>query len=342
MPFAHRNKLMTLNQNELLFQKFMGVKYIITTKDNFIDYEEVAKKSKYKLLKNDDVFALGYGSNNLMSYEEFSKLKYPYSAEALMHYVVVDAKLKNTTFKSNLKEYHPTYSYTTKKLDIKSGKTYMINSNDGKLNIKLDSPLKNQLLFINFNMDYQQVCSMTEKNNDQTITINGITNKLTCKGYEYDNKNYNFSYVISEKNLTELKIKFSKGRYKISNIKMYTLDNTTLKDIKHDDLVINKMENDCLKGHINMRNDGYFVLSIPYDEGFNITMDGKKVAYEKTNVDLIGFKMPKGKHKIIVKYNSPLLHFGEVISLISLMVLIIFTRHKTPKKQNNRLKNTKI
>ena len=342
MPFAHRNKLMTLNQNELLFQKFMGVKYIITTKDNFIDYEEVAKKSKYKLLKNDDVFALGYGSNNLMSYEEFSKLKYPYSAEALMHYVVVDAKLKNTTFKSNLKEYHPTYSYTTKKLDIKSGKTYMINSNDGKLNIKLDSPLKNQLLFINFNMDYQQVCSITEKNNDQTITINGITNKLTCKGYEYDNKNYNFSYVISEKNLTELKIKFSKGRYKISNIKMYTLDNTTLKDIKHDDLVINKMENDCLKGHINMRNDGYFVLSIPYDKGFNITMDGKKVAYEKTNVDLIGFKMPKGKHKIIVKYNSPLLHFGEVISLISLMVLIIFTRHKTPKKQNNRLKNTKI
>ncbi len=36
------------------------------------------------------------------------------------------------------------------------------------------------------------------------------------------------------------------------------------------------MENDCLKGHINMRNDGYFVLSIPYDKGFNITMDGKK------------------------------------------------------------------
>ena len=177
----------------------MGVKYIITTKDNFIDYEEVAKKSKYKLLKNDDVFALGYGSNNLMSYEEFSKLKYPYSAEALMHYVVVDAKLKNTTFKSNLKEYHPTYSYTTKKLDIKSGKTYMINSNDGKLNIKLDSPLKNQLLFINFNMDYQQVCSMTEKNNDQTITINGITNKLTCKGYEYDNKTITFPTSLVKK-----------------------------------------------------------------------------------------------------------------------------------------------
>ena len=87
-------------------------------------------------------------------------------------------------------------------------------------------------------MDYQQVCSMTEKNNDQTITINGITNKLTCKGYEYDNKNYNFSYVISEKNLTELKIKFSKGRYKISNIKMYTLDNTKWKMIVLKDILI--------------------------------------------------------------------------------------------------------
>ena len=89
MPFAHRNKLMTLNQNELLFQKFMGVKYIITKKNNFIDYEEVAKKGKYKLLKNDDVFALGYGSNNLMSYEEFSIFNYPYCSVALMHYVVV-------------------------------------------------------------------------------------------------------------------------------------------------------------------------------------------------------------------------------------------------------------
>lgn len=34
-----------------------------------------------------------------MSYEEFSKLKYPYSAEALMHYVVVDAKLKTLLLK---------------------------------------------------------------------------------------------------------------------------------------------------------------------------------------------------------------------------------------------------
>ena len=91
-----------------------------------------------------------------------------------------------------------------------------------------------------------------------------------------------------------------------------------------------------------MKNEVNFVLSIANYKGFNITMDGKKVAYEKTNVDLIGFKMPKGKHKIIVKYNSPLLHLGEVISLISLISLIIFIRHKTPKKQNNRLKNTKI
>jgi len=103
-------------------------------------------------------------------------------------------------------------------------------------------------------MDYQQVCSITEKNNDQTITINGITNKLTCKGY----------------------------------------------------------------------------VICPLRQSFSILFITKSSCF-------ISFKVMLSRVYILM---LDILYL--VISLISLMVLIIFTRHKTPKKQNNRLKNTKI
>ena len=47
---------------------------------------------------------------------------------------------------------------------------------------------------------------------------------------------------------------------------------------------------------MNIKNDSYFNISIPYDKGFKILVNNKKVKYEKTNKNFIGFPLKKGNN----------------------------------------------
>ena len=70
----------------------------------------------------------------------------------------------------------------------------MIESEEnGNMTIKLDNPYKEKMLFISFEMNYSESCLI----GDTHITINGVTNTLSCRSWTYHNKNYNFEYVIS-------------------------------------------------------------------------------------------------------------------------------------------------
>ncbi|MFR2341663.1 MAG: YfhO family protein [Ruminococcus sp.] len=43
-----------------------------------------------------------------------------------------------------------------------------------------------------------------------------------------------------------------------------------------------QVRGDTISGTITTEKDGWFVLSVPYDTGFTVTVDGKKTAYEKS------------------------------------------------------------
>ena len=54
-----------------------------------------------------------------------------------------------------------------------------------------------------------------------------------------------------------------------------------------------------------MKKDGYFVTSIPFDKGFKITVDNKKIKPLKINKAFLGFKLEEGKHNISIEYIAP-------------------------------------
>ena len=63
-------------------------------------------------------------------------------------------------------------------------------------------------------------------------------------------------------------------------------------------------------------------MSIPYDLGFNILVDGEKVEYEVVDVNFIGFKIDKGHHDIRIEYSSPFKKIGIVLSIIGIILFI--------------------
>lgn len=333
----YRNKLMYSQNNDILFQTFMGVKYIYSTKDVPIGYEKISDN----VYKNDNTIPVLYGTSNIISADDFNKLEYPNNISALLSGAVVKGETTNTDTKFAIEKFTPDYEIIKSKgvrIIEEENKKTVISNNFGKLKIKLNNINKDEILIINIKLKNRQDCKDGKK--DQRITINDISNVLTCNQSHYKNNNKTFHYVLSDDNkIDTLNVILNKGIYKIEDITTYKLNYNSIKNIKKNqsDFIPDTTNiGDTISGKINMTEDGYFVTSIPYDKGFNITVDGQKQEITKVNKAFVGFKLNKGEHKIVINYQSPYQKEGIVLSIIGLIGIVILIRRdiKLTSKNN--------
>lgn len=339
-PLSNRNVLISSESNSIMFQTLMGVKYVLGSDGNIpIGYSLIRGDKSIGVYENDNVFPLGYVSSSLLSSSDFSKLEYPFNTEALLNNIVVDKTVKSN-YVSNIKldtiGYQPV---TSKDISISENNNIItVNSkNDSSVVLKLNEPIKNKVLFISFDVLHANNCKTSfPKDGDVAVGINGTNNTLTCKQWIYFNGNYNFKYSISSnKDINDLTINVNKGTFKLSNIKIYTLDYDYIKNISRslDPFVVDtkKTVGDKIVGHVSVTKDGYFATTIPYDEGFTILVNNKKISYEKVNGAFIGFPIKKGQYKIEMQYNSPGYNMGmlgSIIGFIAFGVIIVFEKRK--------------
>lgn len=71
-----------------------------------------------------------------------------------------------------------------------------------------------------------------------------------------------------------------------------------------------------------MPEDGYFVTSYTFSQGYKALVDGKDVATVQVNNAFVGFPLQKGTHEIILEYHAPGKTVGIILSCAALMVLI--------------------
>lgn len=145
-----------------------------------------------------------------------------------------------------------------------------------------------------------------------------MKNTLSKKHSVYPNGNKHFTYILSKKELKQFDVTLSKGKYKISNIRVYTCDMdvfdrkvTKIKSLKTDSI---------FKGKVTISKDGYLVTSYPYEKGYEIYVDGKKQDVEVVNKAFVGCKIKKGSHTITIHFHAPFKNIGLCISVLSLMI----------------------
>ncbi len=316
---SYRNKFITSPSSNILSQIFFSEKYIVaeTKLDN--NYRLISEEDNLYLYKNDSVLPLGYATNEIINYSDFNKLN---DISEMVN--IIGSVVTNKETNTEIEEFRSSnidYEIIDKNdLEItKENDNLIIEAgNDGYLKLKIDNIKTSELLSINFILE--------PANKDLMITINNIKNKLTNKNWKYYNENEQFNYVIS--NGEYLEIKFTPGTYKISQIETFIIDyNKILNKLKNiDEFNIDKesTKGDIISGNINVREDSYFTLSIPYDEGFTILVDGKKISYSKVNKGFIGFEISKGYHEIEISYQAPLKNIASIISLIGIMFAVTY------------------
>ena len=320
---AFRNMFITSETDNNLFEIYMGVKYLVTDKGAPIGYKLWKKYDDYTVYINENTLPLGYATDRVISNDDYGELDYPNDVLSLIGNVVTD--FGNYKYDSLVTEipFDLSGSKNIKLEDYKNGYKVSVDSDEGEsLRVKLDENSKQKIYLLRFTVEKPQSCKL----GDTTITVNGVKNKLTCKSWKYFNSNYTFDYTISSNDEFDyLDIDFSKGTHYISKVELYSLDyNDFINSFSDfDSFEIDEAIGDKISGNIEVTNDGYFNLSIPYDKGFNIKVDGKEVEYEKVNNAFIGFEIKKGTHHVEIEYAAPNALLGKIVSLISFGIFII-------------------
>ena len=262
-----------------------------------------------------------------MSYEDFEKLPSDIASEALLNVIVADTKSNNDfvhSIKNTNIEFVDLIGKENVKVEDNNSITFQVES-QSKFQYKLPKEYQNKILFISFDMNKNNSC----EENDQVIQINNVRNKLTCSSWKYHNGNKQFNYVLAQKDLTKLNITFNEGKYNISNFKLSAIDPASIESVstKLDEFDIDEKntKGDYISGMIDVTENGYFTLSIPYDKGFDIKVDGEKIDYEKVNTGFIGFKIEEGNHDIYIEYKAPYKKVSLVLSISGFILSIFVT-----------------
>ena len=89
-----------------------------------------------------------------------------------------------------------------------------------------------------------------------------------------------------------------------------------------------------VSGTVKSDGTGLLLLAIPNEEGWNAYIDGNKLESYKVDYGLIGVVVPEGEHKIELKYSTPKMNIGIILSVIGIinLIVIIFIK-KDDKKQ---------
>lgn len=321
--------------NNILFNLTNSNKYIYALSPK-IGYNKL--EGSKNIYFNDETPSIGRIGLKKMSKREYDSLEYPYNMEALYKYIIVDEDIENV-FSSDIVEYNSEIAIIS---DKKTNEVKQIPiENNYKLEyfektsktVKLPNINEKKILFISFDVD-----SIECPKKDIKITINGEKNVLPCSGWKYHNRNNTFHYSIDYYPERGLNIVFAKGTYKLKNLKIYMIDyadiSKNLKNIHSLDLKIDRRRNNQMSTTCRTNSDNEMAyLQIPYDKGYNIIINGKKVEYFNVNNGMIGFKLNNGINNITIDFEAPLLNVSKIISLcgITMLVFVIISTKKRKK-----------
>lgn len=100
-------------------------------------------------------------------------------------------------------------------------------------------------------------------------------------------------------------------------------------------LLLTRWEDDNLEGVVETAEAGTLFLSIPYDKGWEIMVDGKPVTARKMFDAFTGIDTAAGRHTITMKYSPEGLKMGAVISgaALGMLVLLVLAGYFLKKRQ---------
>lgn len=317
-PF--RNGMMQSVSKNPVFQRMMGVRYIVSDSD-VPGYTLVKKCGTTGIYQNKDAAPVMYATDRVMTEEEYKKLAFPYNQMAFLEYAVVGEHTESSD-QNIMTAYEP--------VSLKMAKNRTTGGAEQKT---IQQEGQKQILFLRFRVDN------AHPNKDVAVWINGIRNKLSAKDHVYYNENKTFTYAVPLKDGEDtISVTFGKGKYQLSHVQAYLGSLPERSELLYQsEIQVDKKqtEDNVIQGTIRVKKDGWFITSIPYDKHFKIYIDGKETEIQKVNTAFLGCKIESGNHEVKIIYHAPGTITGKVLSLIGIAGFVLVLVQEKRKQKNN-------
>lgn len=315
-PF--RNGMMQSVSKNPVFQRMMGVRYIVSDSD-VPGYTLVKKCGTTGIYQNKDAAPVMYATDRVMTEEEYKKLAFPYNQTAFLEYAVVGEHTESSD-QNIMTAYEP--------VSLKMANNRTTGGAEQKT---IQQEGQKQILFLRFRVDN------AHPNKDVAVWINGIRNKLSAKDHVYYNENKTFTYAVPLKDGEDnISVTFGKGKYRLRHVQAYLGSLPERSELLYQsEIQVDKKqtEDNVIQGTIHVKKDGWFITSIPYDKHFKIYIDGKETEIQKVNTAFLGCKIESGNHEVKIIYYAPGTTTGKVLSLIGIAgFVLVLVQEKRKQK----------
>ena len=97
----------------------------------------------------------------------------------------------------------------------------------------------------------------------------------------------------------------------------------SLKTAAEQAFTVTDYSSNSLEGTVDASDNQTLFLSIPYDSGWKVKVDGKEVKTCRIGDAFLGVKVPSGEHTVSLKYTPPGFSIGWKVSLAAAIIFIV-------------------
>lgn len=341
-----RNRLMLDAQRNPLFLRFMGVKYLIggdcpkgwtevpLSGDAENQKERVPAGSQPRVYRQEKAAPLFYLTDQTMGEKAFQNLTWQEKQIDLLEYAIVPEQKESSQEKAGMENARKDAEDSLSECGVtfagtESSDKTVSYTEAGKLRIRLKKAAagrifmeretqKGEYLFLSFRVKNNQ------SGKDVSVTVNGTKNKLSSIHTDYATGDDTFHYVFAlPEGTKELSVIYGSGDYELEDISCLTgsVDENRNRSLYQNPVQLTQSSSgNGYEGLVQADNSRWLVTSLPYDENFHITVDGKEIQPERLNTAFLGIHIQEGKHQVKIWYESAGSQAGLLLSGVAVVV----------------------
>ena len=181
------------------------------------------------------------------------------------------------------------------------------------------------------------VYANAKKGGSVTVTVGDTVRKFEIRSYQI------ICLGVYDGTPMELYVKYQETPGSSLFVYGYQLDQEgyagMLDKLSDEQLSVSAYDSTSLSGHIDVKEDGFLFLTIPYAEGWTAEVDGKAAEIVPVQDALMGIRLDKGSHDVTIRYTPAGFREGLMISAVSVFLIVLLIA--VPAAVNRIKKNKK-
>lgn len=297
------------------------------------------KTERENIYKNEDFLPFGYTYSNFIEKTEWEKLNCVEKEAILPKAVVLEQSPKRIPHLADIQTdvANADFSVDYDEAELEWRKDAVVSKKENSVLKMRTNVSGNKLAFIKFSsLDFKKK-RMPEWTTILVSTNTGYSKKFDVLLPDHSYFIYtgiqdymlNLGHFTADEPLTDIRISFShEGEYTFSDLSLIVIPmegiTESLQDLRKDTLQNVRIETNAISGDTTLNEPKILCISVPYLEGWTAFVDGREQKLLRANVKHMGLELDAGEHRIELRYHTPFLKAGILISILGWIGFVIF------------------